>query len=92
MASINGGHEGVPGAIEPAPCEHERAIYRALSCPMLPAPPPVKGLAPPTHAPYSRDLIPGPCDGEPDLDSARPLESARQRQRLDGNVRDGADG
>ncbi len=92
MVHLNEGPQGDPGTIDPAPCEHERAIYRALSCSLLPAPPPVKGLAPPTHAPYSRDLIPGPCDQEPDAASAGPLESASQRQRLQGDVRDGADG
>ena len=69
-------------AVESAPCEHERAIDRLLACPLLPAPPPVKGLAPPTHSVYSRDLVPGPCDHEPEI--ARAASPATSEERSPG--------
>jgi|GEM_PF-5174312 len=73
-------------AIEQAPCDHERAIALALSCPLLPAPPPVVGFAPPSHAPYSRDLIPGPCDTDPGTGSAWSLESPGEGKRLERDI------
>lgn len=81
-----------PPRIEPAPCEHERAIARALSCPLAPAPPPVTGWSPPTHSLYARDLVPGPCDGDGAEDLSGALERPGQSQGLERDVGDGSHG